>query len=401
MYIFCSILLDYRLKVAVSMLFKKKSSMLAAVIAVAIAVLVIVINYVTFDGVANAIIRDLVDYRFGHIQITDRNGDIERPDSELIGFLESTGMVEGATVRLSDVASINNTRTPIPVRAYGVPIVGILPQEEEDATRLTDTVVQGTFLTSRDSIVLGASVADDLGARIGDPVRVKVTDESGNEQTKMFMVVGISETAGGLGFDTSAIVHIEALRDLNGRDDSSSELIVRLHDQQDSDRVSQAFSARYAGERFKIQTIEESAESILQGIRSGIAFINVVGYFGMLSSAFGIITIMMMIVTSKIREIGVMRAIGSSKTDVMVIFLLQGTIIGAMGAALGFLLGSSYALYAQNSDLSFGESLALAVRYDPVFVANTALTGLVMGVVASIYPAWRTTKLEPAEATRY
>jgi lipoprotein-releasing system permease protein len=393
--------LDYRLKVAVSMLFKKKSSMFAAVIAVAIAVLVIVINYVTFDGVANAIIRDLVDYRFGHIQISDRNGDIERPESELIGFLESTGMVKGATVRLNDVASINNTRTSVPVRVYGVPIVGVLPQEEEDATRLADTVVQGTFLTSRDSIVLGASVAEDLEARIGDPVRVKVTDESGNEQTKRFTVVGISETAGGLGFDTSAIVHIEALRDLNGRDDSSSELIVRLYDQRDSDNVSRAFSTRYAGEHFKIQTIEESAEGILQGIRSGIAFINLVGYFGMLSSAFGIITIMMMIVTSKIREIGVMRALGSSKSDVMIIFLLQGTIIGAMGAALGFLLGSSYALYAQNSDLSFGESLSLAVRYDPVFVANTALTGLVMGVAASIYPAWRTTKLEPAEATRY
>jgi lipoprotein-releasing system permease protein len=393
--------LDYRLKVAVSMLFKKKSSMFAAVIAVSIAVLVIVINYVTFDGVANAIIRDLVDYRFGHIQITDRDGDIEKPDRQLIGFLENTGMVQGATVRLSDVAAINNTRTPVPVRAYGVPIVGVLPQEEVDATRLTDTVVQGAFLTSRDSIVLGASVAEDLGARIGDPVRVKVTDESGNEQTKRFTVVGISKTAGGLGFDTSAIVHIESLRDMNGRDDSSSELIVRLFDQRDSDRVAQVFSARYAGERFEIQTIEESGESILQGIRSGIAFINLVGYFGMLSSAFGIITIMMMIVTSKIREIGVMRAIGSSKTDVMIIFLLQGSIIGAMGAALGFLLGSSYALYAQNSDLSFGESLALAVRYDPVFVANTALTGLVMGVAASIYPAWRTTKLEPAEATRY
>ena len=110
---------------------------------------------------------------------------------------------------------------------------------------------------------------------------------------------------------------------------------------------------------------------------------------------------MMMIVTSKIREIGVIRAIGSNKIDVMIIFLLQGSIIGAMGAALGFLLGSFYALYAQNSNLTFGESLSLAVRYDPVFVANTALTGLAMGVAASIYPAWRTTKLEPSEATRY
>ena len=393
--------MDYRLKIAVSMLFKKKSSMLAAVIAVAIAVFVIVINYVTFDGVANAIIRDLIDYRFGHIVITDRDGNIEKPDRELIGFLENTGMmVEGATVRLSDVAAINNTRTPVPVKAYGVPIIGVLPQEEADATRLTNTVVQGTFLTSRDSIILGDSVAEDLDTRIGDPVQVKVIDQSGNVQTKRFTVVGISKTAGGLGFDTSAIVHIETLRDMNGKDDSS-ELIVRLFDQRDSDRISQLFSTRYAGERFQIQTVEESGESILQGIRSGIAFINLVGYFGMLSSAFGLITIMMMIVTSKIREIGVIRAIGSNKIDVMIIFLLQGSIIGAMGAALGFLLGSSYALYAQNSNLTFGESLSLAVRYDPVFVANTALAGLAMGVTASIYPAWRTTKLEPAEATRY
>ena len=88
------------------MLFRRKGSMLAAVIAVAIAVLVIVINYVTFDGVANAIIRDLIDYRFGHVLVTDRDGNIDRPDSELVGFLENTGMVEGATVRLAASASI-------------------------------------------------------------------------------------------------------------------------------------------------------------------------------------------------------------------------------------------------------------------------------------------------------
>jgi lipoprotein-releasing system permease protein len=382
------------------MLFKRKGSMFAAIIAVAIAVLVIVINYVTFDGVANAIIRDLIDFRFGHILITDRDGNIERNDAELIGFLENSGMVEGATVRLSDVASINNTKSAVPVRAYGIPVVGVLRDQEPEATRLTDTIVEGTFLTSRDSIVLGASVAEDLRAEIGDPVRLKVTDRTGNSQTERFFVVGISKTAGGLGFDTSAILDIETLRDMTGRQESS-ELIVRLFDEKDSNATAQMFSSRFAGDRFRVETIEEAGESILEGIRSGIAFINLVGYFGMLSSAFGIITIMMMIVTSKIREIGVMRAIGSNKVDVMIIFVIQGSMIGAMGASLGFLLGSFYALYAQNIGLSFGDSLSLAVRYDPIFVANTALTGFGMGMVASLYPAWRTTKLEPAEATRY
>jgi lipoprotein-releasing system permease protein len=391
---------DYRFKVATSMLFKRKGSMFAAIIAVAIAVLVIVINYVTFDGVANAIIRDLVDFRFGHILITDRDGNIERADSEVIGFLENTGLVEGATVRLTDSASMNNTRSAVPVRAYGVPVIGVLVDEERQATRLASTIVEGTFLVSRDSIILGSSVAEDLEADIGDPISLKVTDRSGNDQTDRFTVVGISKTAGGLAFDTSAIVDIETLRDMTGREESS-ELIVRLYDQRDSEKVARLFSTRFAGDNFKIETIEEAGESILSGIRSGIAFINLVGYFGMLSSAFGIITIMMMIVTSKIREIGVMRAIGSNKADVMIIFVIQGTLIGAMGAALGFILGSAYALYAQNIGLSFGESLSLAVRYDPGFVANTALTGLVMGIAASLYPAWRTTKLEPAEATRY
>lgn len=393
--------MDYRFKVAVSMLFKRKGSMFAAVLAVAIAVLVIVINYVTFDGVANAIIRDLVDYRFGHLLVTDRDGNIDKPDKELVGFLENTGLVQGATVRLSDAASINNTRTAIPVRAYSVPIVGVLPEEEADASRLEDTIVQGSFLTSPNSIILGSSLADDLDANIGDPLKIKLTDKSGNEQVKTFFVVGISKTAGGLGFDTSAIVDIDTLRDMTGREGESSELIVRLFDRSDSEKLAQLFSTRYAGERYDIQTSEEAGEGILQGIRSGIAFINLVGYFGMLSSAFGIITIMMMIVTSKIREIGVLRAIGSNKIDVMVIFILQGSIIGAMGAALGFAFGSAYALYAQNSGLTFGESLSLAVRYDPAFTANTALIGLIMGLAASLYPAWRTTKLEPAEATRY
>jgi len=391
---------DYRLKVAVSMLFRRKGSMFAAIIAVAIAVLVIVINYVTFDGVANAIIRDLVDFRFGHVLITDRDGNIEKPDSELIGFLENTGMVQGATVRLTDMASINNTRSAVPVRAYGVPVVGVLPDEELDATRITATLVEGSFLESRNSIILGASTARDLEARLGDPLSLKVTDRTGNAKVERFYVVGISRTAGGLGFDTSAIIDIETLRDMTLREESS-ELIVRLFDQRDSEQIARIFSARYAGERFEVQTIEEAGESILEGIRSGIAFINLVGYFGMLSSAFGIITIMMMIVSSKIREIGVMRAIGSNRLDVMIIFVIQGSIIGAVGAAVGFMLGSAFALYAQNLGLSFGESLALAVRYDPAFVANTALTGFVMGILASLYPAWRTTKLEPAEATRY
>ena len=393
--------MDYRVRIATRMLFRRKGSLFAATIAVAIAILVIAINSVTFNGVANAIIRDLVDYRFGHVLVTDRDGNIQRQDMEMIGFLHNLGTVEGATVRLLDSASINNTRAAVPVRAYAVPVVGVLHENEAKATKLVDTIVEGTFLTSRNSIVIGSSVAEDLKASVGDPLRLKLTGRQGEVSLERFTVVGISKTAGGLGFDTSAIIDIEKLREMTGRDRESSQLIVRLYDELDAGKVVQALMSRYPGERLEAQTIEEAGSNILEGIRSGIAFINLVGYFGMLSSAFGIITIMMMIVTSKTREIGVLRAMGSSKTDVIVVFILQGMMIGPRGAAMGFALASGYTLYAEASSLTFGDSLALEVRYDPASIASTALLGFAMSIAASIYPAWRTTKLEPAEATRY
>ena len=383
------------------MLFRRKGSMLAAVIAVAIAVLVIVINNVTFVGAANGITRDLTDYQYGNIQITDKNGPINKPDSEIIGFLHNTGLVQGAAVRLEESASINNTRTAIPVKDYGVRLIGMSAPDEAHASKILDTIKQGTFITSPDSIVLGVNVARDLDARIGDPLDVKVTDSHGNDVVKRFFVVGLSQSAGGFGIDSAAVVNIKTLRDMTDRPNQSSDVIVRLYDINQKDQLVREFAARFPNDQFKAQTVQEAARGILQGVASVNAFINIVGYFGMLSSAFGIITIMMMIVSSKLREIGIMRAMGSNKADIMAIFLLQGIIIGAMGALLGFALASGYTIYSSASRLSIGGGIALDVRYDPYATAQTAATGFFMAIVASLYPAWRTTKLQPSEATRY
>ena len=374
---------------------------MAAVIAVAIAILVIVINNNTFVGAANGIVRDLTDYQYGNLQITDKNGHISKPDSEIIGFLHNTGLVEGAAVRLYDSASINNTRTAIPVKAYGVQLVGMDPAQEAQASKIMDTIKEGTFITTRDSIVLGHNVANDLHARIGDPLDVKVTDRTGNKVVKRFFVVGFSQSAGGLGIDSGALVDIKTLRDLTGRQDQSDAIIVRLYDINQAGELTRQFMARYPNENFKVQTVQQAARGILQGVASVNAFINLVGYFGMLSSAFGIITIMMMIVSSKLREIGIMRAMGSNKEDIMVMFLLQGAIIGAFGALLGFAVASGYTIYSAQSRLSVGGGIALDIRYDAYSIAQTSVTGFVMAIAASLYPAWRTTKLEPSEATRY
>ena len=149
------------------------------------------------------------------------------------------------------------------------------------------------------------------------------------------------------------------------------------------------------------ETIEESAEQQLAGFRSGIAMINMIGYFGMMSSAFAIVTIQMMLVNGKTKEIGIMRSIGARRKDILVIFLIQGMLIGLIGASVGTAAGLGYTFYAKETKLSFNNSLPLEVTYDWEKISQTALMAFGLAVVAALYPSYRATRLLPVEAMRY
>ena len=215
--------------------------------------------------------------------------------------------------------------------------------------------------------------------------------------------MGITQTAGSVGLDNSVIMNIDTLREILGRPHETQSIMVRLNDptkdQVVKDLFLNAFPTR--SDNFKAQTIEESAEQTLSGFRSGIALINLVGYFGMMSSAFAVVTIQMMQVTSKTREIGIMRAIGSKRKDILMIFIFQGMVIGAIGAGLGTVFGVSYTVYAKETHLTFQGSLALEVSYNWLGILQTDILAFVLAIVASIYPAYKATKLQPVEAMRF
>ena len=192
------------------------------------------------------------------------------------------------------------------------------------------------------------------------------------------------------------------MRSLLDRPDQSNSIFVKLNQKnpQAALDIRSKFLTAYANDDLKAQTIEESAESTLKGFRSGIAMINLIGYFGMMSSAFAIVTIQMMLVNSKTREIGVMRAIGAKRKDVLMVFILQGMIIGAIGAGAGTGLGLAYTTYAKETNMQFQGSLALEVNYNWQKIGETALIAFVLAIIASIYPSYRATKLQPVEAMR-
>ena len=420
------------MNLAKRMLVNKKGSLIGAVLAVSIGILVINVNFVIFQGIYDAIVRDMSDYRFGDIYVYDEErSTIQKSDIVLINWFERIPGVEAATPRLEASATAETRILGQEHEKFNVPVLGVDPISDVRTSTIHETVGDGQYVYARNSIVVGESVASDLGGcsqggffmsdgtdptstgdvdmsecqpvRVGDSVKLTITDQWGIEQKKRFVVTGISGTAGGQGFDRSVIIHIDTLRDMLDRSGESRSIMVRLQDSvstHDAQQIKNQFLQAFPNDSLKAETIEESAESTLSGFRSGIAMINLIGYFGMGSSAFAILTIQMMLVNSKTREIGIMRAIGARRKDILIIFIMQGMIIGAMGAGAGTALGLGYTTYAKITKMEFQGSLALEVNYNWQKIGETAFLAFILAMIASIYPSYRATKKQPVEAMR-
>ena len=393
--------MDYRLKLAKRMLFNKKGSLIGAVLAVTIGILVIHVNFVIFQGLFDAIVRDISDYRNGDILVTDESDYIDKSDLSIVNWFERIPFVEAATPRLSSTAEMNMTKNGKLNEETRVPIVGVDPFRDIRASTVHETVSEGSYVFSRNSIVLGSNVASDLGgAQVGDSVKVLVVDRNGEDQIRRFTVSGIAKSPGGQGFDYTAVVHIDTLRDMMNRAGDTGSFMVKLNDPSKALEVKEFFLHSFPNDDFLAETIEESAEEQLAGFRSGIAMISMIGYFGMGSSAFAILTIQMMLVNGKTKEIGIMRAIGAKRKDILIIFIFQGMIIGAIGAGVGTAAGLGYTVYAKETKMSFNNSLPLEVTYNWEKIIQTALTSFILAIIASLYPSYRATKLLPVEAMR-
>jgi len=413
------------------MLVNKKGSLIGAVLAVSIGILVINVNFVIFQGIYDAIIRDMSDYRFGDIYVYDEErSTIQKSDIVLINWFERIPNVEAATPRLEGSATAETRILGQHHEKFNVSVLGVDPISDIRTSTIHETVDDGQYVYARNSIVVGESVASDLGGcsqgdsfmssgdvtatrdvgmgecqpvRVGDNVKLTITDQWGIDQKKRFVVTGISGTAGGQGFDRSVIIHIDTLRDMLDRSGESRSIMVRLQESAtpyDAKQIKNQFLQAFPNDNLKAETIEESAESTLSGFRSGIAMINLIGYFGMMSSAFAILTIQMMLVNSKTKEIGIMRAIGARRKDILILFILQGMIIGTVGAGVGTAMGLGYTTYAKITKMEFQGSLALEVNYNWQKIGETAFLAFILSMIASIYPSYRATKKQPVEAMR-
>ncbi|RLI35505.1 hypothetical protein DRO53_01040 [Candidatus Bathyarchaeota archaeon] len=171
-----SLAVGYLFLLARRILFKRKSSALTASMAVAATIFLIVFNGVVFGGVLNAIHRDLGAFQYGHLEvINEKEGLIDKPYRQVVAALMSHPLVEAAAPRLEALTEVSHLTSSGVKTLYEVRTFGVDPVLESRASLILQSVVSGQPELSKNMVLLGGDLAEDLGVTgPGSLVKVKV-----------------------------------------------------------------------------------------------------------------------------------------------------------------------------------------------------------------------------------
>jgi ABC-type lipoprotein release transport system permease subunit len=267
-------------------------------------------------------------------------------------------------------------------------------------------MVAGAYLTpdDRSGILIGQRLADNLGLSVDDKVSLTVINADGAPEEGIFTVRGIFST-GIVTYDENALfLPLAKAQAFTRTDGHVSAIVLLLADKEQADSVAAALAVPGVA----TLTWRELNRVMLESVEMGMGFYVIFDAIVMLIVAVIIANTLLMAVFERIREMGILAALGMKGRQIMTMFVLEAAILGIGGIILGTLIGLGVVGYLSVNGLFIGEmagstpGIALGTTmyaaYAPQLFANLALWTFIISLLASIYPGWFAARREPAEA---
>lgn len=270
-----------------------------------------------------------------------------------------------------------------------IALMGINPQRYAGIIDLKNYLQEGRFSVGANDVLIGRQLAEDLGLRSGDKLRL----DAGDNRQAVMTVAGIFEL--GVRELDSRYVYTDLKQTQTLLDLPGGITLLEL-------KVTDVFAAEYWAQRIKqltglhVQSWMESNSQLLNALRSQTMTTQMIRIFVALSVIFGIASVLAVSVVQRTREIGILRAMGSSQQQILRVFLFQGGLLGLLGSLLGVLVGFSLVQVFN----SLGERLFF-IKLEPSMLLSAILIATTAGVLAAMVPARRAAKYDPAVAIRY
>ncbi|MGH8033662.1 MAG: lipoprotein-releasing ABC transporter permease subunit [Lysobacterales bacterium] len=307
-------------------------------------------------------------------------------------------------------------------QSAGALMRGVDPAYEGRVSEVATKMVTGSIDDLRSGeygIILGIGLASSLQVGPGDRVtviapRLKATPVGASPLMRRFTVVGAFEFGEYENDSTLAMVHIDdAARLLRMPQGSTGGVRLKLNDMDQSWRVARDISADLPGQ-YIVRDWTQERGNLFQAVRTEKTVMWVILSLIIAVAAFNIISMLVMVVTDKQADIAILKTMGTQAGTIMRIFIIQGSLIGLIGTALGviggILLAMNVASVVPFLEQVFGFSLfpediyyitELPSELRSADVIKFALMSLIMSLISTLYPAWRASATNPAEALRY
>lgn len=387
---------------------------LTSVLGIALGVTALITVLSVMNGF-EAELRERILGMTSHATITGNYGQLDNW-RELDRKLKDYPHVEGAAPFISGQVMINADR-----RVSGTMLTGIMPDYESRVSEVASNMKAGTLsdlIPGEYGIVLGAELANYLGILVGDKItvispQVNSTPAGIVPRMRRFTVVGIFQV-GMYEYDRNmAMIHIEDAAKLFRMDNAVSGLRIKLDDLFNAPKITRTMADALHNE-YQVSDWTLAHSNFFRAIQTEKVVMFIILLLIVAVAAFNIVSTLVMVVTDKRGDIAILKTQGLTSGAVMGIFMVLGTIIGVVGTLMGTVGGVLLAFNAGNivkrieeffhvhflpADVYYISQLPSKLVWADVY----AIAGIafLLSLLATIYPAWQASKINPAEVLRY
>lgn len=368
------------------------------------------------DGFQQAIYGNAIKVLGGNIRV-HAQGYSESTDSlPLLPLANDQAVVQAARSIPNVVAATRRIETGGLVTnregAFAVGIIGIEPEQEAPINPIAQHVTAGRYLTSadQDSIFIGRGLADLMNIQVGDRITLVGQATHSQMRQRTMTVIGIYDLGVASLEQQTLYISLGEAQNLYGLTGQTTEVVLTLKKLGQEPVVTAALTPSLKGD--ELESWAQAFPDLSNTIGAKNQVMDIFSLIILLIAAIGVINLLLMAVYERTREIGLLGAMGLKPRQVMLLFVLEGAMLGLIGVLAGAVLG--YGLngllglvgidYSQFTSLTTYTAL-LTGRVYPSFVPGSLLSRglpvLIVAILAALYPAREASRREPAEALHY
>jgi lipoprotein-releasing system permease protein len=274
-----------------------------------------------------------------------------------------------------------------------VTVIGMLPESYFQMIPLHEKVIQGEALVNNESVMIGTDLAKDMGVVVGDKLRI----EAGQGSYLALKITGIFDLGNKGANSRNVFVAFRTAQSMFGLTGGASLIDVKLWDVYTAETVARKIERRTG---LQADSWIKTNEQFFTAVNAQTTANTAIRLFVGLSVGFGIASVLVVSVVQRSREIGILRAMGVTRGQILRVFLLQGGLLGFAGALLGAFLGGGALFLWQKFQRNADGTVMFALTFDGYLLVQTLLLATLTGLIAAFAPAQRAARLDPAVAIR-